>query len=908
MSGRDDATNDDKSKKLVDIVQTMRRKKIAAHSATFDRSKFCEYLKKKNKKFAHLESSTIMKWVNISVGFVNQDMQPALNLCVEMCDEGRGGGMVWEVIERKVFLNLSCYEKIFVFRGMSGKHLYRMDLSRKIRKRGLGVKSNSRGNDDLPLGTGAGDKITRWTADECLTLINHVKSIVRPLTEFANQNDISLDILVAGSLQFEDDTTDNGLAGVFQLLFKDVPGPRSSRTPTYALREHKNILLGLLKQYGQVPSEEEEDTESDTERMVEETFPLKKKTRTGGGKKLTSTALPGKAPRNLSTRILVNNNEIEARRQQALEEQNADTVEPRMNTDSVSEEILASGHASFPSDSNILSTSPPGNSPILREPNPVQQGAAGTTIAPSRIRRRDPIDVANDELVDDENETNRALQPCTRKPRLGNIAKNPPESRLSDIDEELPVRRPIPGPTTRQRGLVDIEEEGNNAETPIRIDVDMGSASPSGGVETVPPSNETLTLMGRIFEEHEKAIEEMMRADGDKCIPSALERMDDTIDRDDIKHEVFPISIAPASIARRLGIKVVQDLQNSLDEYVCAQLGMLGSRRVFDDWGERLAFDPLAKKMYFSGKKNELENRGFVLFQNILRQENCNNRLDVDAVFAYVEENFRQFPVTRNRRIEAERNSSPNVLWVHILNESSQGYSQTAPDQCRFQTWPWKMDKGLPFDVSKKKASIEILLGLLVQKMFDSAECEDKRVRPFAFPKYGSIFLRTCQNTKAQIAHCDFPPVEPQGLLPYHEPPPLHDLFLMYSGRQPFAIRVWGNSHTTMNVDTSNKKAFKVVAQAMSSKLEIVPPYSILVGRGDVIHAGASGEELRMAFQDYKGTRKEEKEKGNDVLIQCGNYGYNTRGHMYATRGKYTFDNVFRTPPDFPTKVNDHNL
>lgn len=130
----------------------------------------------------------------------------------------------------------------------------------------------------------------------------------------------------------------------------------------------------------------------------------------------------------------------------------------------------------------------------------------------------------------------------------------------------------------------------------------------------------------------------------------------------------------------------------------------------------------------------------------------------------------------------------------------------------------------------------------------------------------------------------------------------------MYSGEQLFAVRVWRGSHFALNLGEVSDHVYTNVATNLPSNLVIVPPFSVLIGRGDMLHAGASGQELKVAFTSYKGATEAHKRLSGYVFRKSGRFNCNTRGHLTATRGKYFFDSLFHTPITTPTQVIDSNM
>lgn len=102
----------------------------------------------------------------------------------------------------------------------------------------------------------------------------------------------------------------------------------------------------------------------------------------------------------------------------------------------------------------------------------------------------------------------------------------------------------------------------------------------------------------------------------------------------------------------------------------------------------------------------------------------------------------------------------------------------------------------------------------------------------------------------------------------------------MFSGNETSAIRIWRGSHIVMN---HADKALKFpYISLLPSRLVVVPPYSILVMRSDVAHAGASGCEIdTAAFHDAL-TRDTERRVGHKPWLDDGEgRERNFRGHLY---------------------------
>lgn len=439
------------------------------------------------------------------------------------------------------------------------------------------------------------------------------------------------------------------------------------------------------------------------------------------------------------------------------------------------------------------------------------------------------------------------------------------------------------------------------------------------------------SAVGLAMKKHRDSVTTMV--ENGICVAHHLPRTDDHMSVEEMEEEALPPAISPDSHARKLSTKLANRVKKMVNEYAtgCLQAEADERRRNIPELWETGDVDnyQLAKSMLFQRKRQELELKGFTMFPGILSTSVTSPNFDIQDVFKSVDRNFNENPVLMDRAKEKRREKDPKALWVTIYNQGEGDVERSVVvDRRRFMTWGHKLIDGLDDDCKRKKTMIDILLGNVVRSMYPPELEKDENMTHFAFPDYGSIFLRTCLDTPRQGYHCDFPPLEPGDELPSHEAPPVHDIFMMYTGAQPFAIRVWPTSHTALNVGSIEEPAgcsedekkelakqreqlqedYENIAKHLPSKLVIVPPFSVFVGRGDLVHAGASGEELLIAFSKYKGLTAADAALGKDVFVESGGIISNTRGHIVATRGYYTFDGLFRTSLDTPMRVIDHNM
>ena len=282
---------------------------------------------------------------------------------------------------------------------------------------------------------------------------------------------------------------------------------------------------------------------------------------------------------------------------------------------------------------------------------------------------------------------------------------------------------------------------------------------------------------------------------------------------------------------------------------------------------------------------------------------------NVQDVFNFVNENFKSYPVMMDGKKEKKRERDIRALWGSIFNNEG-GCAEHKVEICkrRFMTLGHKLSNINDAAWKRKKAAIDIQLGNIVCSIYPPQRDAQKPLKHFAFPDYGSIFLRSSVEREAQKAHCNFSPVEATPFLPSNTPLSLHDMFLMFSGEQPFAVRVWPGSRTNLNLGAAPKRSYDEVARNLTSKLEIVPPFSVFVGRGDMLHAGASGLELKTVFSTYKGVREAHRNMASAAFADSENTKWTTRGHIMASNGRYFFDSLFRTPFTTRTRIIVSNM
>lgn len=318
------------------------------------------------------------------------------------------------------------------------------------------------------------------------------------------------------------------------------------------------------------------------------------------------------------------------------------------------------------------------------------------------------------------------------------------------------------------------------------------------------------------------------------------------------------------------------------------------------------AFDPsslfqsqqvvsMAARAFFALRRSELHLQGFTRLDGILKSSmKVGLKQRVDKLLHFVDSDF----TTNFKNLAEPSNADTNCAWSLFPNN-------TTTDKGIYQSQPRKLEDAMPEDTILTKAFVDSCMGRILELILP----EEGDVPVLMFPNHGSTFIRMkkCDNLthdkNKALARTNFQsPDCLEGLVEYHTPPPLYNVFIMFSGRQPFVMRVWPGSHISMNVKKSVRAE---TLERLHSKLVVVPPYSVFVGRGDLVHAVATTEEVKMMLQG----NYEKKELGVERM-EWMNRGFiddfNTRGYIQATRGSYVSQQT--SPLMSEIDINDHNM
>lgn len=232
---------------------------------------------------------------------------------------------------------------------------------------------------------------------------------------------------------------------------------------------------------------------------------------------------------------------------------------------------------------------------------------------------------------------------------------------------------------------------------------------------------------------------------------------------------------------------------------------------------------------YCNARRAELHGDGYTILRGVLKGSEVGS--DADSV-------IRHFSRRWIGEKETGRRQQP---WHHIFNLGTVPDRENAKNGVGRYTVDVKhLVDGMirrHEDIFKSRIRVETALGVIVDYVIQ----DDNEESPLRFPVTGSRLLFHTRNAEPQRPHYDFGNVEyVEGTMPWR--PGSKDLsyFAMVSGAEGFHLRVWIDGHRMLYgpFDLAHD-----IAETLKSELIYIPPYSVLLVRGDLPHAGVGGAE-----------------------------------------------------------------
>ena len=150
-------------------------------------------------------------------------------------------------------------------------------------------------------------------------------------------------------------------------------------------------------------------------------------------------------------------------------------------------------------------------------------------------------------------------------------------------------------------------------------------------------------------------------------------------------------------------------------------------------------------------------------------------------------------------------------------------------------------------------------------------------------PANGVRFLVTSENTPRQHAHTDFEWGDHHRIGWY----PARGFFIMVSGAMPFKLVLWPGSH--LFVRHRDHSLASRICKTLPHEMAVVPPYSVFIGRGDLVHAGAGYADDEDLLKEKFGENRPYPEK--------------IRIHVYVAESQKSFPAAVFTVPECTVKL-----
>jgi len=248
---------------------------------------------------------------------------------------------------------------------------------------------------------------------------------------------------------------------------------------------------------------------------------------------------------------------------------------------------------------------------------------------------------------------------------------------------------------------------------------------------------------------------------------------------------------------------------------------------------ERLWPAFVGHKAYCNTKNFELRSHGYTILNGLLKDSSVAE--DADCV-------IKHFAGMWKGERRYTKNQQRNNVWKHIVNCGSHMDSRNASKGIGRYTVDVHdlVDRTIQRhpELFKRRLRVEATVGFLIDDIVQ--DCNT--ATPLKFPVTGSRLLFQTRHAKPQLPHYDFGTVKYiPGTAPW-TPMDSKDLsyFAMLSGAEGFHLRIWRDGHRMMY------GPFQLVSQiatTLQSEVIFIPPYSVLIVRGDLPHAGVGGEE-----------------------------------------------------------------
>ena len=258
-------------------------------------------------------------------------------------------------------------------------------------------------------------------------------------------------------------------------------------------------------------------------------------------------------------------------------------------------------------------------------------------------------------------------------------------------------------------------------------------------------------------------------------------------------------------------------------------------------WAAAVERDELALE-YFGQKRGVLDSLGYCILEGFCSDKGIPDRLQVpfcdpdgDVIAELADYFVGKFPGEEALRSERNR-----TLWSPIVNTRDTDEADRSRGKGRFITTMEGICAHLEQEpdlswVVEKRAMLDARLGQILAAMrLGGEDMALPAVDTLKTPRSGGRFLLTGEGCPRQALHTDFQVEEGSRLSE------LPGYFLICTTGEATPLWVVDHSHFFLR---RPPQALHVLSRGVVARKVIIPPYSVLIGRGDLQHAGAGHED-----------------------------------------------------------------
>ena len=212
--------------------------------------------------------------------------------------------------------------------------------------------------------------------------------------------------------------------------------------------------------------------------------------------------------------------------------------------------------------------------------------------------------------------------------------------------------------------------------------------------------------------------------------------------------------------------------------------------------------------------KSELERDGVVIIPGVFHSESVQQ--DVDGLLQLFRSSHREF-----------RNNPKRSFWVNIKNAQFAVPSSDLRYQTKLGAY-WWLKKNHPA-MLRLKLKIDLYMASLVEALGIAGSHGQHEIG-----RFGSTILLSAPGCAEQIPHTDYCS---DYLNDMEDKSPGY--FLMFGGKSGMFLNVWKRTHLCSLVEFPDKLQ-EHIGKTFKKEMLYVPPYGILVCRGDLVHSGTA--------------------------------------------------------------------